>query len=328
MSIVENPKPSKGKNYGKWQGDKKLPSNREQLEQFIDSALENCKSYEAFIAAMIAADCEVKRGKYLSIKIPGAERFARLKSLGENYSEEAIRERISGKRIVALKPKIAMPPPVRVPKLLIDIQEKLQQAHNPGFEHYAKIYNLKEMARTLIFLKEKGIGTYDELVKKSQTVTNDYNGNQTRINEINSRQKEIAELQRQIGTYSKTKDTYAHYKKLQKYELTTWEKFRKAEHPSITYYEAERTDIALHEMAKKYFDEHGFKGKKKLPTINSLKAEYAELESEKKKLNHGHKDNRDDMIALKTAKRNVDMFFTEPLEPQQRERKKTYDHSL
>ena len=295
--------------------------------------------FEQFIGAMHNAGCEVKRGKFLSFKIPGAERFVRVKTIGDDYTEEALRERCLGKRTIAPKSKPADDSDRKAadyaarartqyrPTLLIDIQAKLQQAHSPGFEHFATLYNLKEMARTLIFLKERGIGTYEELTKKTQTVTDEYNGKQDLINEINFRLKEITELQKKIGTYGKTKEKYSHYKKLQKYEQTTWEKFRKTEHPAITYYEAERTDIALHQAAKKYFDEHGFKGKTKLPSINSLKEEYAKLEAEKRKLYSGHKTNREDMIALKTAKQNVDMFFAEPRQPQQQERKKTYDHS-
>jgi hypothetical protein len=327
LSIVENPAKSQG-SYRDWQDKKEPQTNKDKLLEMIDNHISAGMMFEQFIAAMHSAGCDVKRGKYLAFKIPGAERFIRVKSIGEDYTEQALRERCIGKRIVATKMKIAeSSPAMRVPKLLIDIQAKLQQAHSPGFEHYAIIYNLKEMARTLIFLKERGIGTYDELAEKTRTVTSEYNGNQDRINEITSRQKEIAELQKKIGTYGKTKEKYSHYKKLQKYQQTSWEKFRKTEHPSVTYYEAERTDIALHEAAKKYFDEHGFKGNKKLPSINSLKEEYAKLDAEKRKLYSGHKTAREDMIALKTAKQNVDMFFGEPRQPQQLERKKTYDHS-
>ena len=176
-------------------------------------------------------------------------------------------------------------------------------------------------------MKERGIGTYDELEQKTLLATSKYNGNQDRIDEIKTRQKEIAELQKKIGTYGKTKEKYSRYKELQKYQQTSWEKFRKTEHPATTYYEAEYTDIALHIAAKKYFDEQGYKGNKKLPSINMLIEEYAKLEAEKRKLQSVNKPTREDMIALKTAKQNVDMFFAEPRQPQQQERKKTYDHS-
>ena len=69
LSIIEEPKPSKGKSYGKWQGDNKPQSNRNKLKQFIDIAIQNAKDYDELIATLIAAGCEVKQGKYLSIKI-------------------------------------------------------------------------------------------------------------------------------------------------------------------------------------------------------------------------------------------------------------------
>ena len=338
LSIVENPKPSRG-SYRDWQDKKEPQSNRDKLQDIIDNNVSAGMVFEQFIAAMQQAGCEVKRGKHLAFKIPGAERFIRVKSIGEDYTEEALRERCLGKRTIAPRRKSdddsgrkaaehasAAKKQYR-PTLLIDIQAKLHQAHSPGFEHYARIYNLKEMARTLIYLKERGIGTYDELEQKTRLVTSEYNGNQGRIDEITSRQKEIAELQKKIGTYGKTKEKYARYKELQKYQQTSWEKFRKTEHPSVTYYNAEYTDIALHIAAKKYFDEHGYKGKKKLPSINTLKEEYAKLEAEKRKLYSVNKPAREDMIALKTAKQNVDMFFAEPRQPRQQERKKSYDHS-
>jgi len=339
LSIVENPKPSRG-SYRDWQDKKEPQSNRDKLQELIDNNISAGMVFEQFIAAMHQSGCEVKRGKYLAFKIPGADRFIRVKSIGDDYTEEALRERCLGKRIIAPKVKddndaerkaaeytAAVARKQYRPTLLIDIQAKLHQAHSPGFEHYARIYNLKEVARTLIFLKGRGIGTYDELAEKTRTVTSAYNGNQERINEINSRHKEISELQKKISTYGKTKEKYSRYKELQKYQQTSWEKFRKTEHPAAAYYEAEYTDIALHEAAKRYFDEHGYKGSKKLPSINSLKEEYAKLEAEKRKLYSVNKPAREDMIALKTAKQNVDMFFAEPRQPRHQERTKSYDLS-
>jgi hypothetical protein len=315
LSIIEKPRPSRG-SYANWQGDAKPPTNREKLEQMIDAALENAKDFEAFIAAMRKSGCEVKRGKHLAFKIPGAERFARCKSLGDDYSEEAIRERISGKRTVKPRPKTKEVVIVAAvsyrPSLLIDIQTKLQQAHSPGFEHYATIYNLKEIARTLIYLKDKGIDSYSELKVKANSATSDFNDKQIRIKEIESRQKEISELQKQIGTYSKTKDYYAEYNKLKKYQPTKWEKFRNASHPADDYYEVHRADIILCEAAKKHFNEQGYGKNKKLPSIQTLKTEYAVLEKEKRQLYGGHKDRREEMIGLKTALQNVDMFLGEP----------------
>jgi hypothetical protein len=328
LSIIEKPKPSRG-SYANWQGDTKPPTNREKLEQMIDAALENAKNFEAFIATIKKSGCEVKRGKHLAFKIPGAERFARCKSLGDDYSEEAIRERISGKRTVKPGPKVKEVVIVAAvsyrPSLLIDIQTKLQQAHSPGFEHYATIYNLKEMARTLIYLKDKGIDSYDELKVKANYATSDFNSKQSRIKEMESRQKEISDLQKQIGTYSKTKDYYADYVRLKKVKLTSFQKFRNAEHPADAFYDVHRTDIILCEAAKRFFNEQGYGKNKKLPSIQALKTEYAVLEKEKRQLYGGHKDRREEMIGLKTALHNVDMFLGEP---RQQTKNRSHDRSL
>ena len=154
LSVIEKPKPSRG-SYATWLGEAKPPTVRRQLEDLIDAALgHGCKDFNSFLAAMKAAGVEVKRGKHLAFKIPSAKRFLRCDSLGADYSEAAIMERISGKRIGAPKAKAAAS---AKPNMLIDIQAKIQQANSPGFERWAKRFNLKEMAKTVVYLRENGL---------------------------------------------------------------------------------------------------------------------------------------------------------------------------
>ena len=103
---------------------------------------------------MKAAGVEVKRGKHLAFKIPGGKRFIRCDSLGDNYTEAAIMERISGLRIVAPTGEQRVP---AKPNMIIDIQAKMQRANTPGFERWARIYNIKEIAKTLLYLQEHGL---------------------------------------------------------------------------------------------------------------------------------------------------------------------------
>ena len=296
LSIIANPKPSRG-SYANWQGDNKPLSNREKLEQFIDSALENAKDYDSFITAMIAAGCEVKQGKNLAFRIPGAERFARCNSLGADYTEEAIRERLTGLRKVTKQCSVDKPfvPFVITSQtkfgLLIDIQEKIQEGKGAAYENWAKIYNLKQAARTLIYLKETGIDSYDDLVKKSTAASGDFGEKLKRIKEIEVWQKEISEMQKQIGTYGKTRDIYMKYL---------------ASGRDQGFYEIQRTDIALHEAAKRHFNELGLK---KLPSINMLRQEWATLESERKNLYSGYHNLKDERTALLTAKDNVERLL-------------------
>ena len=394
LAIIENPGLSKGYNRVEYLqerdgGDSAKPlSVRDSLRDIIDAQLAQIISsqetqnaatlFEKFLVAMKSAGCEVKRGKHLAFKIPGGQRFIRCKSLGKDYEETALLERLAGMRKLAtteseispqgnyaspeismqfspqpqaddelktparsrrtslstqsqmqqtIPPKILLPPQQRKPNLLIDIQAKLQQAHSPGFEHFARIYNIKEMAKTLIFLSERKLDSYDALIEKGNELSAAHNKRATRVKEIESRLKEISELQKWIGTYGKTKDTFSTWRQLQREEKTAWQKIRNTQHPAELFYEANRANVTLHESAKKYFDAQGYgRGTgKKIPTIKSLQTEYAKLNAEKKKLWSGYKAEREEMVALKLAKQNCDIFLREPREPQ---RTKTYEHNL
>ena len=303
LSIVTDPKPSRG-SYATWQGDVKLPSNRERLEQMMDIAFETSKDYDSFIAALIAAGCEVKHNKNLSFKIPGAERFARCSSLGNDYTYEAILERLSGRRVVEPKPRASVAvvetfvPFVITGQtkfgLLIDIQQKIQEGKGEAYRLWASVYNLKQAAKTLIYLKEVGIDSYDELVAKSTAANSKFNGRLNRIKEIESHQKEISELQKKIGDYSKTRDIYNRYKK------SGWnEKF----------FEEHRTDLTLHQTAKNHFDKLGYSKNNPLPKIDALKQEWAVLEAEKKNLYRDYHELKDQRKELLTAKSNCEWLL-------------------
>ena len=166
LSVIDDPRPSRG-SYGSWLGEKP-PTVREQLAQMIDAALTGCKDFDSFLAALKELGVEVKRGKHLAFKIPGGKKFIRCSSLGEDYTEAAILERISGKRVITpVQKQVA-------PNLLIDIQAKLQQAHSPGFERWASVFNLKEMAKTLNFLQEHGLMSYADLVSACDAAAQKY----------------------------------------------------------------------------------------------------------------------------------------------------------
>jgi hypothetical protein len=135
LSIVENPKKSRG-SYRDWQDKNELQTNKDKLRELIDRTVSAGMVFERFIAAMSAAGCAVKRGKYLSFKIPGAERFIRVKSLGDDYTEPALRERCAGKRTVT--PKQFVPFVVTSQTkfgLLIDIQQKIQEGKGEAYEN-------------------------------------------------------------------------------------------------------------------------------------------------------------------------------------------------
>ena len=281
LSVIENPRPSRG-SYGSWLGEKP-PTVREQLERIIDAALTGCKDFDSFLAALKAAGVEIKRGKHLAFKIPSGKKFIRCSSLGEDYSEEAIVERISGKRVIAPKGERT------APYLLIDIQSKMQQVRSPGYERWASVFNLKEMAKTVSYLQEHGLMAYADLESACDAAAKKYHDLADRTKANSARMAEISELQKHIGAYSKTREIYAQYRRLPPKKQEAFY----AEHASA---------IISCEAAKRYFDSLGLK---KLPSVQSLKQEYAALMAENKKLYPDQKKAKAKMMELLTARHNT-----------------------
>jgi len=293
LSVIEKPGLSKGFNRTEYVGKGKPPSARDILRGIIDEKIIAGMSYIRFISEMKIAGCEVKQGKHLSFKIPNGKKFIRLDSLGEDYSETAIAERLSGKRIVAHKPRVIQTKNENKPNLLIDIQAKIAEGKGEGYAHWAKVFNLKETAKTLIFLQDNGVTTYDELVRRKSEAADDYNKSQKRRKEIDARLADITELQKQIGTYGKTRAVYQEYKAIQN------PKKRDA------FYNANRANITLCEAAKRYFDSLRLP---KIPKIDELKQEYAALLIEKRKLGD-IKEKKETMLDWANAKYNVERLF-------------------
>ena len=288
LSVIENPKPSKG-SYGSWLGDKKATPHRKVLKGYIDEVLPQCATFEDFLAKLAEAGFEVNaKRKHISIKAPRWGKPARIDSLGRGYTEAEIRAKLGNANVITGGSGSGTR--IRV-SLLVDIQEKIREGKGAGYTQWAKIFNLKEAAKTLIFLKENGIDSYDDLVKKSSSASGDFSALTKRIKEIEGRQKKISELQKQIGTYGKTKDIYA------KYKASGWDR---------GFYDIHAADIILHRAAKKHFNEIGMK---KLPSINQLRQEYATLSSERKTLYSGYHKNKDLSRELATARANAERIL-------------------
>ena len=287
LSVIKNPKPSRG-HYGTWLGDQKRPSYREQLKETIDSALaQKPESFDSFLKLIHDAGFEVnRRGSRYSFRGAGKSLIC-LCSLKGDYTEDAIREIISGKRAVLKIPTIIVSDQSRKVSLLIDIQNSIKAQNSPGYAQWSKIFNLKTAASTLIFLQENELDDIDKLDEKAQRAKDDFNGINTRIQNIDAQLKNISALQKQIGIYSKTREVYAAY--------------RKAGY-SKKYLNSHEDDIAAHKAAKKYFNSLGLE---KLPTIVKLKNEYAALAIEKKKLYAEYHPARKHMQDILSARQNV-----------------------
>ena len=292
LSIVENPKPH-GKSYNKWLGDQAKPSHRELLRMAIDQALaQKPADLDALFQLLQDAGCEVsKRGKSYRLKLPSWDRVARLDSLGEGYTLDDLLAVLSGQKEHTPRKKSvvrAAPPKVN---LLVDIQAKLQAGKGAGYARWAKVFNLKQMAQTMNFLTEHNLLDYAVLEGKADVATARHNELSAQIKAAEKRMAEIAVLRTHIVNYAKTRETYVAYRK-----AGYSKKFR----------EEHEADILLHQAAKNAFEDLGVK---KLPTVKSLQAEYAQLLDDKKKAYGEYRRSREEMRELLTAKANVDRIL-------------------
>ena len=303
LSIIENPK--RGKNhYGKWLGDKNPITHSQKLRNTIDEILSKKPTdFDDFLLQMEQAGYSIKYGKHLAFKNKEQKKFIRLGSLGEGYLEEEIKEIIKGKKSFVNRKEAPEKSHSHI-NLLVDIQAKLQAGKGAGYERWAKIFNLKQMAQTINFLTENNLLVYEDLEKKAQTSTENFNQLSAQIKATEKRMTEIGNLKTHIINYSKTRDTYTAY--------------RKAGY-SKKFYEEHTADLLLHKAAKTAFDELE---NKKIPTLKVLQKEHSELLFEKKQAYSKYHSTKKEMKNILIAKANIDRLLVENIPDKEKEKHK------
>ena len=300
LSIVEDPKPSRG-HYGKWLGEDNRPLPfAEQIRRAIDAALKQKPAdFEDFLRKLEAGGVTVIReGKHLKFLVPGQKKVTRCDTLKGDYTEQAIRERIAGVRVV--QPRAAYTQPRKaIPKvgLLIDIEAAMRSGKGAGYTQWAKVFNLKQLAQAVAYLKEHGDLNYEELRERVSSVTTRFNDLSTQIKTLEAAMSANGELQKQIVNYSKTRQVYMDYRK------AGYSKKFRVEHEG---------DILIHQAAKQAFDALGYGRDKRLPTVKALREEYAGLLDEKRKAYAEYKRTREEMRELQNVKANVDYLLDTP----------------
>jgi len=313
LSVIKNPEPSKGNTYGKWLGDRRLPSFQDRLRTSIDAALnQKPATFEEFLDSLRGMGVTVMDGgKHLKFfaapadGLPDQEKPTRCDTLKGDYTVAAIKERIAGESVLPSAGRTSTTEAQHRPSLLIDIQAKLQQGKGPGYERFAKLHNLKQMAQTLIYLQEQGLDDYALLKEKTTEASARFNNLSDRVKELDAGLAANADLQKQIVTYTKTRKTYVEYRK------AGYSKKFKALHEA---------DIILHQAAKKFFDDLGYDRDNRLPTVASLRVDYAAMLEEKKQAYREYRQAKSDMQALVTAKANVDRLFNVTERPERERR--------
>ena len=214
LSVIEHPK-ERTKPEGEAAAIKYGISFKEQLRQTIDRMIPDCRDYDDFLARMRAVGYEIKEGKQLSFRAPGQERFTRSCRLGADYTKEALRERSATRRGYSAAAKKPVQRTGQKINLLIDIQAKMAAGKGAGYERWAKIFNLKEAAKTLNFLIENGLTDYDELTSRAEQAGTRFDETSRRIKQLEARMAEVAQLSQEYAALlAEKQERYAEYKEL------------------------------------------------------------------------------------------------------------------
>lgn len=291
LSIVPEPR-GKGKRYDEWLENRRKPSQRETLRIALDEALARKPAdLEALLHMLQYAGWEIKRGKHIALRRQGEKRFKRLDSLSDPYNETALLAILSGQKEYTPKQKRWAAHPAQRVNLLVDIQQKLREGKGTGYERWAARFNSKELANTLNFISENSIADFDDLVRKAEAATVHANELLDSVRQMEDRLREIRALQTHIFDYLKTKDVFSAYR---------------ASGYSRKFTAAHERELSLRKAAKAAFDELGAE---KLPTLQTLRSEYAALLEKKKNAYRQYRQARDEMRNLIRAKANVEMIL-------------------
>ena len=262
LSVIP-PSQNKGMGYKEYTEAKRGTSWKQKLKQTIDRLVITAKDYDDFLRLMQEAGYEIKTGKYISFRAEAQERFTRSKTIGENYTEERIKERIAG-RTPRRNRRQTVPKGI---SLIGDIQERIRLIDSKGYEYKAKLTILKEAARTLNYLTENNLLQYADLEKKVEDIHSSYDRTGKELKGVEARLREVQPLIKNISNYQRLKPVYDAFQKAKDKPG-----FKAKHEAELVIFEAARSTLLA------------MQGDEKLPSLKTLKAEQAQLFEEQERL--------------------------------------------
>jgi len=287
LSVIP-PSQNKGMGYKEYTEAKRGTSWKQKLKQTIDRLVITAKDYDDFLRLMQEAGYEIKTGKYISFRAEGQERFTRSKTIGENYTEERIKERIAG-RTPRRNRRQTVPKGI---SLIGDIQERIRLIDSKGYEYKAKLTILKEAARTLNYLTENNLLQYADLEKKVEDVHSSYDRTGKELKVVEARLREVQPLIKNISNYQRLKPVYDAFQKAKDKPS-----FKAKHEAELVIFEAARSTLLA------------MQGDEKLPSLKTLQAEQQRLLEEQQRLYDERAKLKKEARMIDTLKANVDDFL-------------------
>ena len=287
LSVIP-PSQNKGMGYKEYTEAKRGTSWKQKLKQTIDRLVITAKDYDDFLRLMQEAGYEIKTGKYISFRAEGQERFTRSKTIGENYTEERIKERIAG-RTPRRNRRQTVPKGI---SLIGDIQERIRLIDSKGYEYKAKLTILKEAARTLNYLTENNLLQYADLEKKVEDVHSSYDRTGKELKGVEARLREVQPLIKNISNYQRLKPVYDAFQKAKDKPG-----FKAKHEAELVIFEAARSTLLA------------MQGDEKLPSLKTLQAQQQRLLDEQQRLYDERAKLKKEVKKIETIKSNVDTFL-------------------
>jgi len=288
LSVIP-PSQNKGMDYKEYNEAKRGTSWKQKLRQTIDRLVITAKDWDEFLKLMQEAGYEIKPGKYISFRAEGQERFTRAKTIGENYTEERLKERIAGRN----PRKQRMQTERKGISLIIDIQNSIKAQESKGYAHWAKIHNLQEAARTINYLTENGLLRYADLEAKVEDIHSSYERTGKELITVEARLREVQPLIKNISNYHRLKPVYEAYQRAKDKAA-----FRSSHEAELVIFEAARSTLLA------------IQGDAKLPSLKSLRAEHEQLTQEQQRLYEERANLKRQVNQINNIKVNVDSYLS------------------
>ena len=282
LSVIV-PGQEKSKSYVEHQAVRNGTSYKAKLKSAIDRLLPACINLEDLLRRLQEEGYEIRRGKYISCRASNQERFTRLKTLGIDYTEEALTARIAGRTRPSKCPRVQDD---RIQRIAV-----IQGNQSPGLQHWAKLQKLKEGAKTLNYLAEHGIDSYEALDGRLAELNAAVDASLTSIKAVEGRIAELNLIAKYAATYRKCRPVYNRYRK-----SDDKEKFLRGHESEIILFEA-----AARELKRL--------GAVPLPAAEKLKGELSELTVQKETLYAQYTAAKRQAKEYDTIKRNLDILL-------------------
>ena len=282
LSVIV-PGQEKGKSYVEHQAIRNGTSYKAKLKVTIDRLLPACADLEDLFHRLQEEGYEIRRGKYISCRASNQERFTRLKTLGIDYTEEALTARIAGRTRPSKRPKVLDGSIQRI--------AVIQGNQSSGLQHWAKLQKLKEGAKTLNYLAEHGIDSYKALGNRLAELNTSVDDSLASIKTVEARIAELNLVAKYAATYRKCHPVYDRYRK-----SDDKEKFLRGHESEIILFET-----AARELKRL--------GAVPLPAAEKLEAELSELTVRKGTLYAQYTTAKRQAKEYDTIKRNLDILL-------------------